>query len=452
MTTLLTPAEVGKVTLITTATAFFALFLINPVGMFINRRLHAWVATGLLKRYFHLYCLYLIGVAAVAALLVWILLQSQFWDMALSPAWCAGLVAGSLLFNTINQTLVPSLNMLDRVRPFIILTIGTLAVGLVFSTVLVEWFGANAVAWLAGPIFSQIAFSLLAYTVFFRDGPTKSCSLNEVNYKRLFDFAWPISLAVGFNWLHLQGYRFMLADLFGIAELGLFAAGYGLAASLTSACESVTMTWFQPRFYQEANSGDAFVRGHAWGHYASIMIPFSLLASSGIFMTAPYLTSIMLGQSYQTAVSYVMTGALAEWGRTLFNIFALDAHSSMKTRQLIVPSIIGVVVAYATMIIPVHMEMIMDVPLALLAGSLAAAVAIRLCVSQRATFYEMVDWLMILRTAGYIAGVCVVFTLCRYSLLQFFGRFEPYVALLFALSLWGGISWILLRQRMLATK
>src|SRR5580698_3094950 len=41
-TTLLSPAEMGRVSLVVTTTGFFIFLLVNPVGMFINRRLHSW--------------------------------------------------------------------------------------------------------------------------------------------------------------------------------------------------------------------------------------------------------------------------------------------------------------------------------------------------------------------------------------------------------------------------
>src|SRR5574340_542388 len=59
-TTLLSPEEMGRMSLVTTTTAFFALFLINPVGMFINRRLHAWQSSGLARHYLTCYAGYLI--------------------------------------------------------------------------------------------------------------------------------------------------------------------------------------------------------------------------------------------------------------------------------------------------------------------------------------------------------------------------------------------------------
>ena len=446
MTTLLSPVEVGKVTLITTATAFFALFLVNPIGMFINRRLHVWVANGFLKHYFHLFCGYLFIVASTAAFITWCLLHSHLMEVAISPIWCAILIAGSLLFNSINQTLVPSMNMLERIRPFVFFTICTLTVGLIASVVLVKGLGANAVAWLAGPIISQFVFSIIAYKIFFREMPSKFRGLEGRDYRQLSNFAWPISLAVGFNWLHMQGYRFVLADQFGLADLGLFAAGYGLASSLTTACESVTTSWFQPRFYRDANSADASVRAQAWGVYASTMLPFTILASSGIFMTAPYLTTIMLGPTYHTAVLYVMMGALAEWGRTIFNIFVLDAHGSMNTRRLIVPSLIGMLITYLMMIVPLSLRMLDVIPLVVLAGCLVMSAIIRLRATQK-NASGGVDWNKVMLTTAGTAVVCVLFELGRRFLLPVFGSFEAYAALLAALGLWGSFSMILFRYR-----
>jgi hypothetical protein len=101
MTTLLPPIEMGKASLLVTGIAFFAMFLVNPLGMFINRRLHAWVEMGVFRHYFHVYCSYLLVVAIIAACLAWggtrlglLLLNMEGGELAL-------LVGGSLLFNTI---------------------------------------------------------------------------------------------------------------------------------------------------------------------------------------------------------------------------------------------------------------------------------------------------------------------------------------------------------------
>ena len=72
-TMLLSPEEMGKISLVLTTTAFFALFLVNPVGMFINRRIHAWKANGAARYYLTRYASYLLLVAFIASIVLTVL-------------------------------------------------------------------------------------------------------------------------------------------------------------------------------------------------------------------------------------------------------------------------------------------------------------------------------------------------------------------------------------------
>ena len=65
-TTILLPSELAKVYLMTSLFTFFALIFINPIGMFINRRIHSWNNAGIVKKYFNYFWLYLISISLVA--------------------------------------------------------------------------------------------------------------------------------------------------------------------------------------------------------------------------------------------------------------------------------------------------------------------------------------------------------------------------------------------------
>ena len=60
MTTLLSPAEVGRVYLIISIVAFFSAVFIGPVGMYINRHLHEWNNRGSVRYYLGIYGLYIL--------------------------------------------------------------------------------------------------------------------------------------------------------------------------------------------------------------------------------------------------------------------------------------------------------------------------------------------------------------------------------------------------------
>lgn len=346
MTELLSPVQMGRVALITTGISFFALFLVNPVGMYINRRLHSWFDSGYARTYMHLYALYILAVGAFAVLACLLVSAAGFNLVGLEPVWIAILVGGSLFFNTVIQTLIPSLNMLGRELSFTILNVSSILVSLLFSLIYSYYIDAAAEYWIAGTLTGQMLFSCVAYLVFFRKYPA------ELNIPRptssqaisVFKFSWPILITVGLQWLHIQGYRFALADLFGLAEFGLFAVGYSVAAALMSAGESILTTWFQPAFYRAINSKDESERNLAWSVYAGRILPLSLLGVSALIAASDILPRLMLGAEYQNVGNFVIVAAFAEWGRMLIGIFGLNAHRHMATHQLILPNALGAII------------------------------------------------------------------------------------------------------------
>jgi O-antigen/teichoic acid export membrane protein len=380
MTTLLSPEEMGNVALVGTATALFALAFVNPVGMFINRRLHSWERHGLFLPYFRHFLLYLAVVAVVSAVLSVVLGATGIVPVNAWALIFAALVAGSLLFNTPNQTLIPALNMLGHQGSFVILTIGALVLssGLAIAFVLI-W-KATAVAWLCGVLLGQLLFSFLSYAVVrsFLSPQTRDAPLDRKKVDGLFKFAFPLSIAVGLNWAHMQSYRFLLVDGIGLREFGLFMAGYGVGASLIGAMEVVLATYFQPRFYRDSNADDPGVRAAAWVTYANAMIPLATLGSLATVAAASYLASIMLGPEFQVASSYISFGVIAEWSRFVFGTVVLKAHARMQTRDVIGPSLVGAVLSVGGIFLTLDTFGVAVVPVFVVTGAILASLAFML--------------------------------------------------------------------------
>lgn len=374
MTQLLSPTQMGIFALVTTATSLFALFFINPVGMFFNRRLHAWINGGYAKQRFGLYVIYMLGISCLAALLISICYAFGVSIGGVSLFWFVTLVCGSLLFNTIVQTLVPSLNMVDRHGAFAVLNLTVLLLGLFISVFLSHFIRPAAEMWLLGILLSQIICSAIAYKIFFGKVVTNGSANFRVSasqFRQVTRFCWPIAIAVLLQWLHMQGYRFFLAGSFGIAQLGLYSAGYGIASSLMSAAETILTTWFQPQFYKDANAACSVQRNRAWARYAEVMIPSSLLFLSALIAASPALPRLMLGSAFHDVGQFIVLGALAEWTRVMVGIVSLNAHRHMTTKLLIVPNAIGAVGAYITLFALLNNFGIVAAPVAIFAGGVA---------------------------------------------------------------------------------
>ena len=385
-TTLLPPTEMGRVSLVLALTAFFALTLVNPVGMFVNRRLHAWASEARIRGYFRWYWVYLLGVCLVSAAFLAVLAAIGALDFGVGAGWLILLVAGSLFFNTLNQTSVPSLNMLGHPRPFMALTLATLASGLLASTLLLLEWRRSAELWLLGLIAGQAVFGWIGCRILYSRVPgSGAASLDRERIHRLFRFSWPIAVAVGFNWLHLQGYRFLLAESVGLAELGLFVAGYGLAASLLSAMETVLSTYFQPLFYRDAHQLGA-TPDAAWSRYAAAVLPITIMAAATVIAAAPHLAAVLLGPAYRESSRFVSLGAVAEAARVWFGLFGLMAHLKMNTSTLIVPGAVGAGLSTAAIWLLLPSRGVDIAPVAVAAGGAAVVVTLVVILRTSARF------------------------------------------------------------------
>jgi hypothetical protein len=353
----LSPIELGRAAVVTTGIAFFALILVNPVGTLFNRRLHSWFCNGSAQTYTHLYGLYVLFLSIIATLIFVFLATAGFDLVGLSWPWILALVGGSLFCNTAVQTLIPSLNLLGRGVCFTVLNLSTLAMSLSLSIALCLYISSTAEYWLLGAMLSQMVFGGVAYAVLFKAYPSSPAllSLSTTKIMHSFQFCWPVALAVGLQWIYQQGYRFVLVDQFGLAEFGLFAAGYGLAIAVMAAGEIVLSTWFQPAFYKAANSAIEAERAVAWKTYAARMLPGSFLGVSLLIVASDLLPKVMLGPEFHDAGIYVLVGAFAEWGRFLVGVFGLNAHRLMATRQLILPNAFGAVVAVIGTLLSIYL-------------------------------------------------------------------------------------------------
>lgn len=349
-TTLLSPEEMGKVALVATTTAFFALLLINPVGMFINRRLHAWQASGHGVGYLVRYAGYIALVATIAAISLPLFVMTGLISFGIPTVWLIALVCGSVIFNTVNQTTIPCLNLLGDSRRFILLTVATLIASFVAAVTLVLTVQRTAEYWMLGILLGQALLALVGTRDLFAQlGRSNLASIQQPihrqHFRSLFAFSWPVAIAAGLGWVQAQGYRYLMVDDLGLAQVGLFVAGYGLSAGIIAGFESVLTTYFQPRLYRDANAATPQLQTEAWRRYAAAVIPSLVLTVGLLIALAPDLTRLLLGQRFQGAASFVIWGALAEAARVLASVYSLIAHVHMRTRWLIWPNVVGAVIS-----------------------------------------------------------------------------------------------------------
>ena len=346
-TTLLQPDEMGKVSIIVTTVGFFSLFLINPIGTFINRRFLNWDANAIAKKYLRYFWLYLAFISVIASAVSLGLMFFRVLDLSFHPMALLLLVGGSIFLGTLNQFTIPILNLMGYKRWFMGLTIATSLLSLLCAAGLTLGFTKDAQFWLSGLLIGQGLMGVFGLLVFYQK--LKKPVQNDLGHSRLdpgalsrlLHFAWPIALAVGLGWLQSQAYRYQLTESLGLASLGLFVAGFGISSGLIAGFDSMVTTYFGPIFSRRLSQMDSEHYGLVWQHYANAVIPSLMLTGFLIIALAPELTKILLGPSYQASGVFVIWGALAEVARTATGVYALGAHAKMNTRLLILPNFLG---------------------------------------------------------------------------------------------------------------
>lgn len=349
-TTLLLPEEVGRMALLLATIAFFVMLLINPVGMFINRRINAWQARGLAQYYLNIYWCYLLLLSGMAALILIGLVKLRVIDFHMALGWMIVLSSGSIFFSTVNQTVIPTLNLIGKPGWFMLLTNATVASSLIVSVLLVTTFSRTAEYWMLGTLCGQLVIAVAGVAVLFRflrpyEARAHLPTISNAHFVSMYSYVWPIAVATGLGWWQTQGYRYVLEHQLGLSALGLFFVGYGLSSSLIAAFEAVITAYFQPKFYQRISTKDEVQQEVAWHDYASATLPSLLLTMMFIAAVAPQLTSLFLGSSFQSAAVYVVWGAFAEGARVISSTYSLLAHARMRTQWLIMPSAAGAFLA-----------------------------------------------------------------------------------------------------------
>jgi O-antigen/teichoic acid export membrane protein len=346
-TGILAPEEMGKISIVVSTIALFSLFFLNPVGMFLNRRLLVWNRRGEVKKYLYFFWWYVFIIAILVCVILGLVFKLNIWEPDISYFWFVSLVSLNILFATINQVSIPSLNQLGYRSLFLGLSVATNFFSLVFALLSVYIFSYRAEYWMYGLLFGNLIIGLYAKKIFYEKlNVNNGFSLGYREIKKIhlhgfLNFIWPIALAVSLGWLQSQSYRYMVEYRLNLETLGLFVAGYGISAGLIGGFDSIFSTFFHPNFYRRISSGNALDYSDAWISYAKAVFPSLFLTTVFIICLAPDLTRLLLGERYQNVQNYVMWGALVEMMRMSVGVFSLMAHALMKTKLLLLPNFVG---------------------------------------------------------------------------------------------------------------
>ena len=352
-TSLLTTGEVGNIYLINSLYGFFGLALINPVGVYMNRKMHRWADDKSILNRFSVFNIYLSLLAVVSTGVVFLANRYGHVGGTIDLPMLILFLMLSIYFTTWNQLIIPTLNLLNHRISFVVFTLLTLGLGLVLSVVLVQFTSPTAVSWLSGQLGAQILVTLFALVYFRRviGGDLSFSAAREVvtreNLRHVLYFVIPLGCTTFFMWMQNQSYRIIVEKTVGAEFLGLIGLGIGLASNIAVAAESLIQQLYLPGFYRDINTPDAAKRAAAWNAMAQLTIPVYISLTIMVSCLAPFLLHLLASKKFGGAYVFVIYGAWIEFFRMTTAVLTSVAHSEMRTKYLLRAYCVGGLVAVA---------------------------------------------------------------------------------------------------------
>ncbi len=430
-THILSTADYGRWILFNTITSFFVLYLISPVGHFLNRQTHEWIKSESLIQNLNNFNWYLIGISILSAFVMLVdFFAFRVFSSNLTLFTIAILPLG-ILFVTLNQTYIPIFNLIEKRWTFIILSNLTGLLSILLSFIATQSLLPNAEGWFLGMISGNLILGIFAYNKIRKlYGSTSSAVFSKPqfgNYRSILKFSLPLALVTGFGWLQSQGYRFIIDRNLGLESLAFFATGYSVSSGILASVDSILNTYFLPSFYKNINLDSA---NQAWLNFLEKML-FPLLSTSlmlGFF--SDFFVKIFLAEKYEHVFVYVMWGAACETLRIINNLFQLLGHANKKTKHLIFPSVLGPALTIISLVYFISKFQINAIGPSLLIGLLSTLFSYAIFYREK---LKQVKLKKLLHTAFFIIILVILFNMTHHyitnTFLSFFIGFAVYCAL-----------------------
>lgn len=387
---MLPPAQFGVLAILLTFQSFCGLFLVNPVGQYINRHTHAWVDEGSLLPRLRRYRVWVIVAALVGAIAstIWAYSQAVPWvERVLVPATVALMVVAA----TANATSVYLLNMLGHRALSVGWGVTSAVLGLLLSWALTYHFGVG-LAWFTGQALGMAVGAVGAIRGVHRLLPMARDvrqPLLEVGVLR--SYILPLAVATGLMWWLLAGYRLFLEAHWGLAALGGAVVGLSLASQLWGLLESLAMQFLYPLFYRRIAVSGAPDSALAFSDLLNTLGPIYLVLASATVIGAPSLLALLVDAAYANVVPFVLLGVVVEFCRALGNVLGTAAQVDRRMGALIRPYATGALVLTIGLLLLSQTGGHIAQAVAVLAGAGLVTFSMMVLVMQRLQRFN-IDW------------------------------------------------------------
>lgn len=383
-TELMRPEQMGTITQMVSVASLFGLVFLVPVWHYMARGFREWHETGVLLKYIKQFLAYIIMATCTILVIIWSV-QTLFHPVAnLGTGWVvilAGLYFISVSVSTIGTN---GFNILNHRIHFVILANIPVWIGLCLAVIMFKA-TASVSFWVLGLFLGYALAGLTAVVLYLKlkretINPSGDIRSLPFDVKAVFAFAWPVVLTAALWWLQSQSYRFIIP---GASNVGLFAMGYGLAASPIALYEGIFGQFYEPIYYEDLRFQGPSGQATAWNHYAALYLPGVILMGVFVASSSHFLAEILLGEEFREAAEKIVVwAAIIE---TMRGVGAMNYHlgvAKVDSRVNLLPVAVGSTLSVLGVLIFSRIDPLMGTVFGLfIAGFVVIVIVLKMSIS-----------------------------------------------------------------------
>lgn len=337
ITSVLSINDVGAYYLFLSIYMFFSLSIFNPYGQYMTRNLYGWKNDSVLTSEINIYIKVIIYASFLGCLVLLILTKLEIVELDLMKIFFCG---AYLIFVTINQFLLHSINSLSYSKRFSQLTIFSSTLNIILPIYFVfekNIYFDKVESILLGIILANLFSMALSYYYLFglENGKGKK---NKKKYpKEIIIYCIPICIYTSLLWVINSGYRIGIEGLVGLTGVAILAVSFTVSTQLMSVVESLTTQVFQPKILSKMDLDDEKERAKYLSKYVNETIAIYLCFSLFFTLCIKYAYLVMISSKY---FDYFYLGVIAIWSeffRISCNTLSVVYLSENELKKFVLP-------------------------------------------------------------------------------------------------------------------
>ncbi|RKG33165.1 hypothetical protein D7V21_10080 [Acinetobacter guerrae] len=343
VTSLLEINEVGEYYIFLSIYLFFSLIMLNPYGQYMTRNLYGWKSDNFLSSEIKKYINVVVFFSLLGFLLLLFLVKINIIKLnMLKLVFCIGY----LIFVTINQFLLNSINSLGYPKKFsqITIVLSVLSVVLPAFFIFFENIYLDKVeSLLLGIILANLISMFLCYFYLIRLEKGSARKSKKSDIKEIIFYCIPICVYTSLLWVINSGYRVGVEGLIGLTAVAILAVSFTVSTQLMSVVESLTIQVFQPKILQKMDLQDKTIRAKYLSQYVNETINIYFCFSIFFSLCIKYAFLVMVSSKY---IDYFYLGIIAIWSeffRVSCNSLSIVYFSENYLRKFVYPYLIAAI-------------------------------------------------------------------------------------------------------------